>query len=66
MRYEFVSVKFKQYKLEKVWKEYEGENYRDIIRRMSLDGWTYKGWVPTDFSNYGLITAMDFIFERED
>lgn len=38
--------------------------HRDIIAGYAAQGWRYVGFVPTRFSSYGGIKAIDLIFER--
>ncbi len=39
--------------------------HRDIIAAEAADGWRFVGFVPTEFSSYGGIKALDLVFERE-
>lgn len=37
--------------------------HRDIINNYAQQGYTYKGYFPTNISSYGIITQVDMIFE---
>lgn len=36
----------------------------EIIDRYAEEGWRYAGFVPTEFSSYGGIKALDLVFEK--
>lgn len=38
--------------------------HRAIIDAYARDGWRFAGFVPTRFSSYGGIKALDLVFER--
>lgn len=39
---------------------------RDVIDRFLRNGYRYVGYVPTEFGAYGMINAIDLIFEKDD
>lgn len=39
--------------------------HREIIQQQAQVGWRFVGFVPTHFTSYGGIKALDLVFERE-
>lgn len=40
--------------------------HRGVIDAYAKEGWRFAGFVPTRFSSYGGIKALDLVFERPD
>ena len=41
------------------------EAHRDIIDEYAARGYRYVGYIPTNINNYGKITDLDLVFERD-
>lgn len=41
------------------------EAHRAIIDEYAARGYRYVGYIPTNINNYGKITDLDLVFERD-
>lgn len=59
-KYEYVNVKIAKFFGAK------SEEHRKIIDEYAAKGYRYVGFIPTDIEGYGMIRAMDLIFETDE
>ncbi len=48
-----------------VFRKENPQRCRDIIDRYARQGYRYAGYVPTEFGLYGMLNAIDLIFEKD-
>ena len=41
------------------------QEHRKVITDCAAAGWRYVGYVPTEITNHGRITAIDLVFEKD-
>lgn len=41
------------------------EEHREIIDRFAAEGWRYVGFIPVHENSYGMLHAVDLIFEQD-
>lgn len=41
------------------------DRWRSIIDRYAKQGYRYAGYIPAEFGPYGMLNAIDLIFEKD-